>query len=203
MNRYITGAMIEKLRESRGMTQAELAGTLCVSDKTVSKWENGRGYPDITLIEPLAKALGSSVTELISGNDIRSSSRSFNRKWVTFYVCPLCGNVIYSMGEAAVSCCGILLPALEAEEPDGSHALRVETVEDEYYVTVEHPMTKEHFLSFIAAVSDTGIGLVKLYPEGNAEARFKKNRVAAFLFYCNRDGLFAAKPPAQKRTPGK
>ena len=109
------------------------------------------------------------------------------------YVCPVCGNVIQTTGEAVISCCGITLPPLEAEAPDNSdieHSLNVETVEDEYYVTMNHPMTKEHYISFIAAVSDQGVQLVKLYPEGNAEARFKISRVRKLYAYCNRHGLF-------------
>ena len=67
MNQYVTGAMIKRLRENRKMTQLQLADKLNVSDKSVSKWETGRGYPDISLIEPLAESLGVSVIELMSG----------------------------------------------------------------------------------------------------------------------------------------
>ena len=68
MNQYITGTAIRNLREQRKMTQLQLAEILKVSDKTVSKWETAKGYPDITLLEPIADALGISVPELISGN---------------------------------------------------------------------------------------------------------------------------------------
>ena len=61
MNQYVTGAVIKRLREKQKLTQVELAEMLNVSDKTVSKWENGRGYPDITLLEPIAKALNIST----------------------------------------------------------------------------------------------------------------------------------------------
>jgi transcriptional regulator with XRE-family HTH domain len=76
LNQYITGSIIKKYREKKNMTQQKLADLLNVSDKAVSKWETGKGYPDITLIEPLAKALGLSVVELLSGNDITNSNRS-------------------------------------------------------------------------------------------------------------------------------
>ena len=66
MNQYITGAMIKRLREEKKISQNKLAETIGVSDKAVSRWETGRGYPDITLIEPLAEALGVSVIELFS-----------------------------------------------------------------------------------------------------------------------------------------
>ena len=78
MDRYVTGAVIRKLRESKQITQKELADSIHVSDKAVSKWETGQGFPDISLLEPLAKALGISVVELLSGEDIRNRNRSFN-----------------------------------------------------------------------------------------------------------------------------
>ena len=190
MNQYVTGAIIKKLREERKMTQLELAEKLCISDKTVSKWETGKGYPDITLIEPLANALGISVIELLSGNDVINSNRSSNMRKIKFYVCPICGNVIYGMGEAVISCCGIVLPPLEAEKPDDDHKLRIEQVEDEYYVTIDHEMSKNHYISFIVAIKDNAYELVKLYPEGNAEARFKISRITKFCYYCNKHGLY-------------
>lgn len=199
MNSYITGGIIKKLRESRGITQAELAEILNVSDKTVSKWETGKGYPDITLIEPLASALNVSVMELLSGDEITNQNRSFNMKRSLFYVCPVCGNVILSTGEAVVCCHGITLPPAEAEEPDENHEINIETVEDEYYVTLSHEMSKEHHISFLAAVTDCGILMTKLYPEGNAEARFKINRTYAVYAYCNRHGLFKATIKRAKR----
>ena len=193
MDRYVTGSVIRRLRESKKLTQEELAERIFVSSKAVSKWETGQGFPDISLLEPLAKALGISVIELLSGEDIRNRNRSFKMEKSSFYVCPVCGNVIQATGEAVVSCCGITLPPLAAESPDPAHAIRVETVEDEYYVSVDHPMTREHFISFLAAVSDQEIQFVKLYPEGAAEARFKRNRVQAVYAYCNRHGLFRVK----------
>lgn len=193
MNPYITGAMIRRLREENHMTQAQLAEVLSVSDKTVSKWETGKGYPDISLIEPLAKALRISVIELLSGSSFENRNRSFNMKRMKFYVCPICGNVLTATGEAVISCCGITLPALEAECTDDIHILSAEKSEDEVFVTVRHEMEKSHYISFIAAVRDNGVEIVKLYPEGNAEARFKRSRIDTFLFYCNRHGLFCVR----------
>lgn len=193
MNQYVTGAMIRRLRESRNLTQSQLAEKINVSDKTVSKWETGRGYPDISLVEELAKALGVSVIELFSGENVVNTNRSFNMNRMKFYVCPICGNVIQSAGEAVVSCCGIVLPSLEAENADDDHRLNVEKVEDEYFVTVSHDMSKSHYISFVAAVRDDGCEIKKLYPEGNAEARFKINRIKWVYYYCNKDGLYKVK----------
>lgn len=191
MNQYITGAAIRELREQRGMTQLQLAEILGVSDKTVSKWETAKGYPDITLLEPIADAFGISVPELISGQQIRNANVSANMVRSKFYVCPVCGNVIHSMGEAVIHCHGIQLMPAEAEPADEQHMISVERVEDEYYVRVDHEMTKTHYISFIAAVSPDRCQLVKLYPEGEAAARFKINVVRRLYYYCNRDGLFS------------
>ncbi|MCR5490034.1 MAG: helix-turn-helix domain-containing protein [Saccharofermentans sp.] len=193
MDKYVTGAVIRKLRENKKMTQEELADTLFVSSKAVSKWETGQGFPDISLIEPLAKALDISVIELFSGEDIQNRNRSSNMLKSRFYVCPVCGNAVRSTGEALISCCGITLPPLEPENTEPEHDIRVETVEDEYYVTIDHPMRKDHYISFLAAVSDSRVQFAKLYPEGNAEARFKINGVRKFYAYCNRHGLFQLK----------
>ena len=190
MDKYITGDVIRTLREKKNMTQEQLAERLFVSSKAVSKWETGKGYPDISLIEPLAGELGISVVELLSGNCITNTNRSSNMYKSRFCVCPVCGNVIASVGEALVMCCGITLPPMEAEEPDEEHRINVEKIEDEYYVSVDHPMTKDHYISFIAAVSDSGIQLSKMYPESNAETRFRTSRVRYIYAYCNRHGLY-------------
>ena len=194
MNQYVTGAVIRELREKNRMTQLQLAEKLGVSDKTVSKWETAKGYPDITLLEPIAKAFRISVTELISGNTIHNANVSANMLRSKFYVCPVCGNVIHSMGEAAIHCHGVLLSALEAEPTDERHMIFIERTCDEYYVRIDHSMTKEHYISFVAAASSGDIQMVKLYPEGSAEARFKIRGVRRIIFYCNRDGLFTIEP---------
>ena len=94
MDQYVTGNTIKTLRERNSMTQLMLAEKLGVSDKTISKWETGKGYPDITLLEPIAKAFQVSVTELISGNTISNANVASNMLRSKFYVCPVCGNVI-------------------------------------------------------------------------------------------------------------
>ena len=191
MNQYVTGAVIKELREKNNLTQSELADKLCISDKTVSKWETGKGYPDISLLEPLAKNLGVSITELISGNTINNVNVSANMLRSNFYVCPVCGNVIHSMGQAVIHCHGIQLSPCQEETTNENHMIFIEKVEDEYYIRIEHDMTKQHYISFIAGLSSDKVQLIKLYPEGNAEARMKINGVKKILFYCNRDGLFS------------
>ncbi|MBQ1343607.1 MAG: helix-turn-helix domain-containing protein [Firmicutes bacterium] len=190
MDGYVTGTLIRNLRESKGLSQNELAEKLFVSAQAVSKWETGRGLPDISLLAPLGEALGVSVSELVRGEAVTNRNRAGNMLRSLFYVCPICGNVIHSLGRAAVSCCGVTLPELVPEEAAVEHLPQIEPVEDEFYVTLDHPMSKEHYISFLAAVGDNGTQLVKLYPEGEAEARFKLSRVRWLYVCCNRHGLF-------------
>ena len=157
------GKNIKAARTEKNMTQLELAEKLGVSDKTISKWETAKGYPDITLLEPIADAFRISVTELISGNTIHNANVSANMLRSKFYVCPVCGNVIHSMGESVINCHGVLLSPLEAEPSDENHMVFIERVEDEYYVRIDHDMTKNHYISFIAAASSDDMQMVKLY----------------------------------------
>lgn len=193
MNTYVTGSTIKQLREKRNITQGTLAERIGVSSKTISKWETAKGLPDISLLQPLAQALGISVIELMNGEHIINRNVSANMLRCKFHICPICGNVIHSLGNAVVSCCGITLPALEAEETDDDHAITIENVEDEHFVTVHHPMTKAHYISFIAFVTSDRIQMVKLYPEGNAETRLQLRGKGHLYYYCNQHGLFKKK----------
>ena len=184
------GKKIQRLRTERGLTQEQFAKKLFVSRTAVSKWETARGLPDVSLLQPLAQALGISVIELMNGEKIVNRNVSANLLRSKFHVCPLCGNVLCSTGSALVSCCGITLPALEAEEADESHAVTIENVEDEQFVTIRHPMTKEHSISFLAFVTSDRIQLVKLYPEGDAQIRLQLRGMGRLYWYCNRHGLF-------------
>ena len=193
MNQYETGAVIKKLREKNNMTQAELAGKLSVSDKTISKWETAKGYPDITLLEEIAKVFEVSVAELLNGTTVSNVNISANMMRSVFYVCPICGNIIHSMGEAVIHCHGVLLAPCHPEETDENHKIFIERVEDDYYIQIEHDMTKKHYISWVAALSSDRIQMVKLYPEGNAETRLSLRGGGWLYFYCNRHGLMKKK----------
>lgn len=193
MNAYITGAVIKRLRENKNMTQGELAEKIGVSSKAVSKWETGKGLPDISLIEPLSSALSVSVMELMSGDTVINRNISSNVLRSKFYVCPMCGNVIRTMGKTVVSCCGIALLPLEAEDIDKHHEITIEKVEDEQFITVNHDMTKEHFISFFAYLTSDRVRFVKFYPEGDAETRFQLRDSGYLYIYCNKHGLMKMK----------
>ena len=222
MNRYVTGSTIRTLREKKKMTQKQLAELLLVSDKTVSKWETDRGLPDIAMLEPLAAVLNVSVAELLSGECVTNTNRCANLLRSKFYVCPVCGNVILATGEASIICHGVELLPLEAEplesktpgqeataeSPTGpitestaeEHLITLQQIDGEYYVHTDHPMTKSHYVSFIAAVSPNEVQLVKTYPESAAQARFMISGVSDIYLFCNKDGLFRTHIPMTKRT---
>lgn len=187
---YVTGKTIRELREKRRITQRELAGQIGVSDKTVSKWETGKGLPDIGIIEELAKALGVSIAELLTGEFRENENRSANMKKLHIYVCPVCGNLITSVGLGSYSCCGITLPEQEAESCDEDHPIEVETVDEEYSVTMAHGMGKSHYISFVAYVTANAVNVVKLYPEQDISVRFRKAGHGTMYAYCNRHGLY-------------
>ena len=195
MNSYVTGQAVRRLREEKKITQQQLADTIGVTPKAVSRWETGRGLPDISLLDPRAAALGVSVAELMSGSEVKNRNVSANLLRGRFFVCPVCGNIIHAAGEAMISCCGIRLTPLVPQPADKDHAITVEPVEDEHFLTVSHPMEKDHFLSFLAWVTGDRIQLVKLYPEGNAETRLQLRGFGKFYLYCSRHGLME-----QKRT---
>ena len=187
---YVTGMVIKEIREKQNITQKELADTINVSDKTVSKWETGKGLPDIAIIEDLAKALGTSIAELLTGDLRKNENPAGNMKKMHFYVCPVCGNIITSVGQGSFSCCGITLPEQECENCDEDHIINLETVDQEYLVTLNHPMTKRHYISFVAYVTSAGAEIVKLYPEQDISIRFRKKGHGLLYTYCNRHGMF-------------
>lgn len=187
---YVTGKIIKELREKKKLTQKQLADILLVSDKTISKWETDRGLPDIGLISHLSEALGVSVAELLMGEYTENSNQSGNMKKILFYVCPICGNVIQAIGKGSYSCCGIMLPVAEIEEGDELHGIKVEEIDHEYFLHMEHPMTKEHYISFVAYVTSNRVEVIKLYPEQNVECRLSKKGHGYIFAFCNKHGLF-------------
>lgn len=189
MDNYITGKTIKKLRENKNMTQLELANIINVSDKTISKWETSKGLPDVTLLEPLARALNISVAELMSGECNVNQNKSSNMLKSKIYVCPICGNVIHTLGSTMISCCGITLIECLPEIEDDDHKINCEIIENEYYVSMNHSMTKEHYVSFIAYITTDRFEMIKLYAEGNPEVRFLRRGKGIIYTYCNRHGL--------------
>lgn len=139
------------------------------------------------------------MEELLTGEIAQNINRSGNMLKCKFYVCPICGNIIHALGEGIYSCCGITLPSLEIEDPDPTHEINVELIDSDYYVTIDHPMTKELYVSFMAFVTGDRLQLVKLYPEQSCEATFQRRGHGIFYAYCNRHGLYRSNYSVKKR----
>ena len=202
MSTYLTAETIRRLREERGLTQGKLAEAIGVTDKAVSKWETSRGLPDISLVEPLASALGVSVAELLTGDVRENANRSGNMMRSVFYVCPICGNVVHALGEGSFSCCGSQMLPQEPEDAtmDAAHAFTAEHIEHDWFITLDHPMTKQHYISFVALVTSDTIQLKKLYPEQSIEVRLPMRGSGWLYLYCNQHGLFRIRTPRIARS---
>ena len=184
------GALIRRLRLARGLTQASLAQAIGVSHKAVSKWETGGGSPDLSLLPLLAQTLGVEVGCLLAGEVPDNAPVPGNMKHIRFFVCPDCGSITTSTGNAQVSCCGRPLAPLTAQKADEAHKLRVEEVEDEWYLTTDHPMTKDCYLSFTAFALGDSVHIVKHYPEWDFQLRLPRRRHGTLFWYSTREGLF-------------
>ena len=184
------GNLIYTLRTEKGMTQKALANAMNISDRTISKWERGAGCPDVSLLRELSDILGVNIEKILLGDLEPNKKDGGNMKRVKFFVCPSCGNIITSTGEAEVSCCGRKLSAMIPQPSDEKHYLHVEVIEDDYYITFPHEMSKEHYLNFVAYVSYDRMLFVKLYPEHSSEVRFPRLHGGKFYFGCNKHGLW-------------
>lgn len=184
------GKLIYGLRKERNMTQLQLAEILHISDKTVSKWERGQGCPDISLLVDLSRVLGVDMEKLLSGRLEANEERGGNMKKLNFYVCPECGNVITAMTEAGISCCGKKLQPLEAVKAHDEERLLVENIENDYYISSDHPMLKEHYISFVALLTGDTLTLKKQYPEWDLQVRIPGRTHGKLIWYCTEHGLF-------------
>lgn len=184
------GALIRRLRTRQGLTQRQLAEQLEVSDKAVSKWERGQGCPDVSLLPRLAQTLGVELEGLLAGELSERDQTGGTMKNLNFYVCPTCGNLLTSADEAAVSCCGQKLSPLEAVKAPEAERLTVELIENDYFITSSHPMTKEHYVSFVALVTGDTLMLKRLYPEWDLQTRLPRIGHGKLYWYCVQHGLF-------------
>ena len=188
-----TGNLLLKLRQEKGMTQQMVAEKLGISPKTVSKWETGRGFPDVSLISALSEMFMVDISKLLEGEIPKIRQDGGNVKRTKFYVCGECGNLITSLGDAEIICCGRKLLPSVAKAADDEHHLNVEKIEDDYYISFSHPMKKEHYISFVSYVRFDRLLTVKLYPEQGGEVRFSQMRGGKMYYYCNKHGLFEMK----------
>lgn len=187
------GILLRRLRTEAGMTQRALADRLHLSDRTVSKWERGQGCPDVSLLPRLSEIFDVNIEKLLAGDLAESSADGGNMKRVKFYVCPVCGNIMTATGQGEPSCCGRKLQPLKAAPADEEHQVSREVVEDDWYLTFQHPMEKGHFIQFVAYLDYDRVTLIRMYPESGGEVRFPKRGRGKICFCCSRDGLFELK----------
>ena len=184
------GKLIYTLRKEKGLTQLQLAEAMHISDKTVSKWERGLGCPDISLLCELSKILNVDLSELLRGQLTSNDILGGSMKRIKFYVCPNCGNILTALSDTAISCCGKKLLPLELKKANAADRLSVEIIENEFFISANHEMTKEHYISFVALITDDALILRKQYPEWDLQARIPFFAHGQLVWYCTRHGLF-------------
>ncbi len=184
------GGLIRRLRTEQGLTQRGLAERVFVSEQAVSKWERGMGCPDVSLLPEVAKQLGVDLEVLLRGELDANELVGGNMKKLKFYVCPDCGNLMTATAEATLTCCGKRLTALTAQKAADSDKLHAEIIENEYYISSEHEMTKAHSIAFVALLTGDTLFLRKLYPEWNLQTRIPCIGHGMLVWYCTQHGLF-------------
>ena len=190
MDTNLIGTLIRRLRTEHDLTQRQLAQQLHVSDKAVSKWERGLGCPDVSLLPALAQVLGVELEGLLSGQLDSNEPLGGTMKKLNFYVCPVCGNLVTAMAEPTLSCCGKKLSPLLPQKAEEDHALSIEPVDGERFLTTRHPMEKGHSISFVALLTGDSMVLQKLYPEWDLQVRLPAASHGKLLWYCTQHGLF-------------
>lgn len=183
------GETIAALRRERGITQEALAGAVGVSAAAVSKWETGKGYPDISLLPALSDSLGVAPGTLLLGELCANDVVGGNMKKTKYAVCPACGSITLTTGEAEITCCDRKLAALVPKKADAGEKLTVEPVENEWYITSAHAMTKEDYISFVAFQTGDRVQLIKQYPEWDLHVRIERRGHGMLLWYSAKAGL--------------
>ncbi|MEF9951040.1 MAG: helix-turn-helix domain-containing protein [Clostridium sp.] len=184
------GKLIYKLRKEKNMTQKSLADLMNISDKAISKWERGLGCPDISLLPQLCSILDISIESILQGEEAINRKEVGNMKKIKFYVCSQCNNIITSTSDVLLECCSRKLVSLEGKKADESHLINIEPVEDEVYITSNHIMEKNHYISFIAYVKGDSCLTIKQYPEWNLGTRIRKQGHGRLYYYCTNHGLY-------------
>lgn len=184
------GSLILKLRKEKGLTQKQLAEQMNLSDRTISKWERGQGCPDISLLQHLSSLLGVNIEHILDGELTANDFVGGNMKKSKYFVCSSCHNIVLSTGNATISCCGRKLEQLEPTKALDEEKLIVTPVEDEWYISSDHPMNKDHYISFIAFATGDQVQILKQYPEWALQTRLPKKKHGMLLWYCTQHGLF-------------
>lgn len=188
-----SGQLLRDLRKAKGFTQKQVADRLGVLPKTVSKWETGKGFPDVSVVSELSEILGVSEKIILSGSLVKNKAETGNVKRTKFYICPCCGSFMQGVGGCAIICCGKTVEGLKSNQPDDKHKPKVSHIENDFYIEFDHEMTKEHYIKFVSYVGFDRVLTVRLYPEQNPSVRFPVMRGGKLYYYCSKHGLFEYK----------
>lgn len=190
MDNVKIGQLIYRLRKEKQLTQLQLANQMNISDKTISKWERGLGCPELSLLTDLSEIFNVDLEKFLSGELNTNEVLGGNMKNLNFYICPTCGNMLISMAGTSISCCGKKLRAIEPQKANEYEKLSVEIIENDFFITSEHQMTKEHHIAFVALLTGDSIMLRKQYPEWGLQVRIPVFAHGKLLWYCTKHGLF-------------
>lgn|SRR5690554_2230771 len=185
------GKLIAELRKEKKLTQKNVADALGIQNKTVSKWECGLGCPDLSLWPELTTIFGVDMKQMMEGEITSNKPDSGNIDKVRFYVCPTCGNILVTTGSASIFCCGRKLERILPIDTLTAPKITVEEIDTDYFVTIDHPMNKEHYLSFAAYVKSDRIYFNRLYPEQSPTSRFPITKGGKLYVYCIKHGLMS------------
>jgi DNA-binding XRE family transcriptional regulator len=190
MDNSKVGELIYNLRKEIGLTQKQLADQMNISDRTISKWERGYGCPDVTLLPSLSSLLGVNIENILDG---KLSSNEFvegNMKKSNYFVCPSCHNIVLATGDINISCCGRKIERLEAKKATDEEKLLITEIDHEWTISSNHPMTKDHYISFIAVATGDQVQIIKQYPEWSLQALIQKRKHGKLLWYDTQFGLY-------------
>jgi len=184
------GKLIFQLRKEKKMTQQQLGDKINVSNKTVSKWERGLGLPDASLWSALSEVLNADIGKMLSGELEPNPSDIGNISKTRFFVCPSCGNILTSTGAVSIACCGRILEEAKVNKTSEKYKFNIEDTDVDYYMSVEHEMTKAHYISFMAFVKSDKMFLNRMYPEQMASTHVPSlSRGGKVYIYCVQHGL--------------
>lgn len=146
--------------------------------------------PDVSLLKDISALYDVDIEKILDANLEEKGVEVGNMKRMKFIRCAHCGNIFWSTGGGEISCCGRKLIPLVAQDMDAAHDAKIEEIDNEYFVTFDHEMTKEHYIVFAALVSWDRATVVRLYPEQSGELRLPRQRRGELYLCCNKDGLF-------------
>lgn len=201
MNYEKIGQLIRQLRTEKGLTQEALAKILHVTNKTISKWECGNGCPEVSLFPALSATLEVDFSALFSGNLEEKQKNSGNFRHLNFYICLNCGNIVTSVAPTSIACCGKMLQPLTTQKAEGENTLQIEWMDDEYFISSQHEMTRDHYITCVGLMSSDQLILRKLYPEWDLQVRMPPTAGAQLIWHCSRHGLFYQMLPRPVRQP--